>query len=90
MRWRLYVEEYSPELLYVPGEENSAADTLSQLPMIESDQENTQLSMEVCAEILATQHDTNNNPLSYAELAKEQSANKQIKALLVLPDHELK
>ena len=90
MRWRLYVEEYSPELLYVPGEDNQAADALSRLPMLESDQDNTQLSMEVCAELFASQHDTNNNPLSYAELAKEQSADKKIKALLAIPNHELK
>ena len=46
--------------------------------------------MEVCAELFASQHDTNNNPLSYAEIAKEQSADKKIKALLAIPHHELK
>jgi hypothetical protein len=32
-RWRLYVEEYGPELRYVPGENNVIADALSRLPM---------------------------------------------------------
>ena len=32
MRWRLYLEEYSPEIRYIKGENNQAADTLSQLP----------------------------------------------------------
>ena len=34
MRWRLYLEEYSPEIRYIKGENNSAADALSRLPKI--------------------------------------------------------
>ena len=33
MRWRLYIEEYSPDLHYIKGENNVAADALSQLDM---------------------------------------------------------
>jgi hypothetical protein len=33
MRWRLYIEEYSPDLQYIKGENNVAADALSQLDM---------------------------------------------------------
>ena len=33
MRWRLYIEEYSPDLQYIKGENNVVADTLSQLDM---------------------------------------------------------
>ena len=29
MRWRLYIEEYSPELIYLKGEDNHAADAIS-------------------------------------------------------------
>ena len=41
MRWRLYIEEYSPDLQYVPGPNNVVADALSRLeiqtePMDES------------------------------------------------------
>ena len=36
MRWRLYIEEFSPELLYLPGVDNEAADALSRLPLIET------------------------------------------------------
>jgi transposase InsO family protein len=32
MRWRLYIEEYSPDLKYIKGENNVVADALSRLP----------------------------------------------------------
>ena len=35
MRWRLYIEEFSPELLYLKGVDNEAADALSRLPKID-------------------------------------------------------
>ncbi len=31
MRWRLYIEEYSPDLRYIKGEDNVVADALSRL-----------------------------------------------------------
>ena len=34
MRWRLFIEEYSPNLKYIKGEENVVADALSRLPTI--------------------------------------------------------
>ena len=33
MRWRLYIEEYSPDLTYIKGEANVVADALSRLEM---------------------------------------------------------
>src|SRR5688500_2586597 len=33
MRWRLYIEEYSPDLQYIQGEDNVVADALSRLDM---------------------------------------------------------
>ena len=32
MRWRLFIEEYSPDLRYIKGETNVVADALSRLP----------------------------------------------------------
>ena len=37
MRWRLYIEEYSPELTYLKGVDNQAADALSRLPKLEEE-----------------------------------------------------
>ena len=31
MRWRLYLEEYSPEIRYIKGENNGVADAMSRL-----------------------------------------------------------
>jgi hypothetical protein len=44
MRWRLIIEEYSPELIYLKGEHNIVADALSRLELIspENQQENQQ------------------------------------------------
>ena len=35
MRWRLVLEEYSPELIYIKGEDNTVADALSHLTMVQ-------------------------------------------------------
>ena len=35
-RWRLLLEEYGPEIIYIPGEHNTAADALTRLPMADS------------------------------------------------------
>ena len=36
MGWRLYIEDYSPDLQYIKGEKNVAADTLSRLKIDEN------------------------------------------------------
>jgi RNase H-like domain found in reverse transcriptase len=35
MRWRLLLEEYGPELIYIKGENNIVADALSRLELVE-------------------------------------------------------
>ena len=36
MMWRLLIEEFSPELIYINGENNQAADALSRLDTVEA------------------------------------------------------
>ena len=71
MRWRLYIEEYSPELHYVKSEDNDVADSLSRLLKDKTPQPTEQLSMEQCAKLFASEHDSHNNPLTYDEIAKQ-------------------
>ena len=35
MRWRLIIEEYSPNLIYIKGQNNVAADALSRLALLQ-------------------------------------------------------
>jgi hypothetical protein len=44
MRWRLYIEEYSPELQYIKGTHNVVAHALSWLEMNETPLADTQES----------------------------------------------
>jgi hypothetical protein len=44
MHWRLYIEEYSPDLQYIKGTQNVVADALSWLDMNETPLEDTQES----------------------------------------------
>jgi hypothetical protein len=44
MRWRLYIEEYSPDLQYIKGTQNVLADALSCLEIKETPFEDTEES----------------------------------------------
>ena len=37
LRWRLMLEQYGPEIKYITGPDNDAADALSRLSLIKSD-----------------------------------------------------
>ena len=47
MRWRLLLEEFGPELVYIKGSKNIVADALSRLPMNEFDTNDLQTFEEV-------------------------------------------
>ena len=75
MRWRLYIEEYSPELRYIPGENNVVADALSRLPFTATILNN---SMDEFYQIMSC-YDTSTaaydaHPVSYAQISVAQRA----------------
>ena len=75
-RWRLVLEEYGPEIRYIKGEKNIAADALSRLPLQDDVKEelfndfSEDLSPDAC-------------PLSYRIIEKEQGKDKELGKRLV-------
>ena len=95
MRWRLYIEEYSPNLVHIQGKANTAADTISRLPASPNDLaealSNIDLSnksypdTEESYSMLMYAHEPEDytfHPLSYAHLDVAQQADKQLKKIL--------
>ena len=80
MRWRLILEDFGPELLYVPGENNAAADALSRLETLPS----PPLSTLKMADLFAykKQEDLPDEafPLSYKLIMQEQLADQELLA----------
>ena len=68
MRWRLLIEEFGPKLTYIKGENNIVADALSRLRLKEVD-----FSLEAFAADDETSDFPTDFPLSYAQIAHEQS-----------------
>ena len=76
MRWRLYIEEYSPDLRYIKGSENIAADALSRLGILNTPMEEAHFTEALRSELYAFDKEDLPQtafPLSYAFLGKEQS-----------------
>ena len=86
MRWRLYIEEYSPDLHYIKGELNVVADALSRLDTDEKTHPMEALiTEEMCSNwyCYAKEEMTyDNHPLSFQQLDKAQQADKQILKIL--------
>jgi hypothetical protein len=75
MRWQLLIKEFGPKLTYIKGENNIVADALSRMAMTEAD-----FSTEAFA---ADEHDfPDAYPLSFKEIAFEQSQDKEVQELL--------
>ena len=56
MCWRLTIDEFAPELIYIPGNKNIVADALSCLPLDEATSDN-QNNGYYCADLLALSKD---------------------------------
>jgi hypothetical protein len=76
MRWRLYIEEYSPNLCYIKGTKNVVADALSRLGILNSPMNAAHFTEALCSELYAFDDEgllVTAFPLSYAFLGKAQS-----------------
>jgi hypothetical protein len=72
MRWRLYIEEYSPELQYMKGTHNVVADALGRLDINENPLEGTQESFLGLLECFGLKQpdETDFHPLNFKHLLK--------------------
>ena len=86
MRWRLYIEEYSPDLHYIKGTHNVVADALSRLEMNDTPYEDTEETFLGLMECFAQKQDTDEfHPLNYQHLKIAQDRDKTIQKLLTKP-----
>ena len=97
MRWRLYLEEYSPKIKYIKGEDNQAADALSRLPkMLNSltviDTSNTieQMTVEEMSDLFCykteKQSIQSSNPITYRDLKIHQQVDQVLQKILSYPE----
>jgi hypothetical protein len=86
MRWRLYIEEYSPELRYVKGEKNVVTDALSRLAMDNMTFNEAYITEEMCSDWYCYAKEQVKNydshPVSYKHLDKAQQADDEILKIL--------
>jgi Integrase zinc binding domain/RNase H-like domain found in reverse transcriptase len=84
MRWCLVLEEYGPELRYIPGEHNIVADALSRLGMIDNPiSTGNQMAPEEVADLFAADEDDHEMmfPLSYFNIHASQEEDEQLQGL---------
>ena len=83
MRWRLYIEEYSPDLQYIKGTHNVVADALSRLDMEEIPFEDTKETFLGLMECFAKKPDVPDfHPLNYQHLKIAQGKDKTIQNII--------
>jgi hypothetical protein len=89
MRCRLFIEEYSPDLQYIKGENNVVADALSCLPKTSTSYEDSQESFYALVECHEYRNKSKNadkydlHPLSYEHLELAQKRDPQLKKELL-------
>jgi len=77
MRWRLILEEYSPELVYIQGSKNVAADALSWLELA-TDAEPIKADAQSLAEHFALEEEDILHPTSYKTIIRYQQQDKNL------------
>jgi len=91
MRWRLYIEEYSPDLHYIKGTKNVVADALSRLEKSETPPADTLESFLGLTECFANEPATPEfHPLNYQHLHIAQQADKTMMKILKMDDTQYK
>ena len=82
MRWRLTIEEFCPELIYILGNKNIVAITLSRLPLDKATNDNLNKGY-YCADSLALSKDIfspHAHPLNYKTIMRHQQEDKGLLA----------
>ena len=77
MRWRLILEEYSPELIYIQGSKNVAADALSRLEL-DDNAEPIKEDAQSLAEHFALEEEDILHPTSYKTIMHYQQLDKPL------------
>ena len=81
MRWRLFLEEYSPDIKWLKGSTNLVADALSRLPSLHEPLPEQHVTEELCAFHYCysqQEKDTLTFPLNYSVIGKAQGKDKSI------------
>jgi hypothetical protein len=85
MRWRLFIEEYAPNLQYIKGVNNAVADALSRLPLTDdSTVEEALVTIEMMSDRFCydiEEQNFNAHPLPFSMLDKAQKDKTLMKAL---------
>ena len=81
MRWRLYIEEYSPDLRYIKGSKNVVADALSRLDINWENMEEAHFTEELRSHLYCYAADEmapTDYPLSYKTIGSHQQKDKNL------------
>ena len=87
MRWRMVLEEYGPELIYIKGEHNLVADALSRLDLLDDAMDEVQM-----LELLAFEDEIPPSayPLQYSELQDAQMRDTSLQGKISTPGFAVK
>ena len=77
MRWRLILEEHNPELIYIQGSKNIAADALSRLGIVDTNNP-TEPNMSLLVKHFSLEKEDVLHPVNYKTIMQYQQNNKPL------------